>query len=774
MEPAPWRAAELCATLRDAASAADELRAGNGAVSAAVVGRVNFALNALARELPALAGTAIGAPPIRTLASQLQYCKPPLGATIKHVASTVAATRDPQLATARTAVKHLLVDDLSAAAKRLVDEAPDQACDLLRAIRAAADEFTTAPDLDAVFIKNAWSNCLAVLKSAAPLNSVTAAFADELAHALAAHVETHAAQCLCTAGEAAKERALKLCGFFASTALQLVAAHPGIGVREWDALICAGVVVRTASWSTPDLALQTSLEEARRRCDACLYRALEAESVVGSNDGSHQCAALLERLCDIEQYRQCASLADALLRSCGRLAVYCDAVLAREGAWTQQQAAVLTPLAIRYLDWAMIVAHQNTPLLLRFPPPVGGGVRGALTRGLTCAMVAAARVGGESWQLAEQHLVAQSLSAHPVARHIILGAWTQLVARAPPQLARQHVHMLLSMAHAVLEQAAPSPDEADAACRLCHAAGRLLEASWQQGDAGLLTELCGRHYMPSSGTTLSLTALVLLYAGPLPLQYVKLCGANISGHIEGGALQRSLTAQMSEAGSDAFRITQVARAIHAVVHATRDWGVGREQELGKVCCQAALTALSRCGCSRTGSTAMHAWSLQACDACCALLASLCPRVDNNTALCCASAVLEHAQAGCVGARNAVPGLLSATSTTPGMGLPEARIDAQLFAVAFKQCSAWPQCLDAMQHFVQRCRTEADGAKTLALLIPADAVAGGREAVKAMAKQPLMPDWRQNCLTSIEWPAANEGETEALENDAVALNQAAQM
>jgi hypothetical protein len=109
-----------------------------------------------------------------------------------------------------------------------------------------------------------------------------------------------------------------------------------------------------------------------------------------------------------------------------------------------------------------------------------------------------------------------------------------------------------------------------------------------------------------------------------------------------------------------------------------------------------------------------------------------------------------------------------------MGLPEARIDAQLFAVAFKQCSAWPQCLDAMQHFVQRCRTEADGAKTLALLIPADAVAGGREAVKAMAKQPLMPDWRQNCLTSIEWPAANEGETEALENDAVALNQAAQM
>ena len=722
---APWRPAELSRALHDLAAATTHAGAGTADSNQ----RVQEALARVSGELSVVA-VAGGMSPA-ALASQMLYVQPSVGATLTQVASAVL-----RLEPVSGALKALLLGPVLSAAKCLAPS--DTSLALLEAARAAADLVAAGPEesLDTKFLAGAWEGIVACVlsPSADTLPPAFTAYGTQLAHTLAGYVSAHATQAACAGGGAPAARST-LAAFCAGHLLKLVARQPRIGVSAWSSLVKAASDVRLALWSASDAA---ALDAAcLARTDACLYRTLE--STMATTNGV-QCDALLTALCDTTT----AASSHAQYASCARVATFCDAVLAR---LSHHGSPALAALALRHMDWALGVGTaQGMPLLLRLPPPAAG-FRATLRHGLGHALASVAGHGITHWNTAEQFLVSSCVASHPMTRALCLDVWSDLVASAPPELGDQHLRLVLTLAHATGEAAQRGEAHATAAhTRLCHAAVRILEACPDGGQ--LLEDTYARLFMAPQLCT---SALVMLYAGPFPLRHMRraLNSAHAAHH-----LLSTLAPHASTSPEHA------AKAALAVMRAVAP---SPPPASLAAWCDPCLSVLSQCG---QTSPRQHA----ACEACCALLVRLCSHVDSGRATQCAEAVLRHADAGCIGARNALPSLLSATTQEgPGRGVPEA-LTQRVFDAAFA-LHTWPHSLAACAEFVARCRVAPGGAKSLGQLIPPHAALGGRDGVKVVARRPLMPVFRQAAAASVEW-GADAGEAQCLENDAAALNAAA--
>ena len=733
MSAVPWSPAELSRALSDPAAAATH----SGSGTQESLERLREALARVAGELSVLAEAGVRSPD--TLAAQLPGVHPGVGATLTQVASVVLPALDTRLEAVKSELKALLVGPALNAVRCLAPS--DTSLELLRAVRAAADMVAPGPEeslLDTVFLASAWGGIVSCLLSSAgsadALPPSFAAYGTQLAHALAGQVSTRAAQAASAGAGPPAARLSKLSAFYAGHLLKLVAKQPRIGVSAWSALVRAAAGVRLAAWTASDAA---ALDPAcLTRSDACLYRTLES---LAATDGA-QCDALLTALCD-------TTASPSHAASCAHVAAFCDAVLARLG---HHGSPGLAALALRHLDWALGVGTtRGMPLLLRLPPTATATCfRATLRHGLGHALASAAGHGGTHWCTAEQVLVNHCVARHPMTRALCLDVWSDLVASAPPLLAEQHLRLVLTLAHATTEAAQRA--DAHAACvltRLCHAAVRILEACPDGGE--LVEETYARLFMAPQ---LSTAALVMLHSGPFPLH--RLCRVDTAPH----AAHTLLSILASHASTSP---EHAAKAALAVMRATP----ALPPAAWAAWCEPCLAVLSQCAC--TGASPHRD---AACNACCALLVRLCARVDSGRAQQCAEAVLRHAGAGCMGARNALPFLLSATAAeVPGHGVPEA-LTPRVFDDAFS-LQAWPHCIAACAEFVARCRVAPGGAKTLGQLIPAHAALGGRDGVKAVARRPLMPDFRQVAAACVDW-GADAAEAQCLENDAAALNDAA--
>ena len=723
---APWRPAELSRALRDLAAAATQAGAGT-----ADTPRLQEALARVSGELAVVAAAGGDSP--AALASQLPDVQPGVGATLTQVASAVL-----RLEAVSGPLKALLLGPLLSAAKCLAPS--DTSLELLQAVRAAADLVASGPaeSLDTKFLASAWEGIVACVLSpssgsADTLPPAFAAYGTQLAHALAAHVSAHATQAAC-AGSGSPAARSKLAAFFAGHLLKLVAKQPRIGASAWSSLVKAASDVRLAVWSASDAAVLDAA--CLVRADACLYRTLE--STMATTDGT-QCDALLTALCDTT-----AAASSHQYASCARVATFCDAVLAR---LSQHRSPALAGLALRHMDWALGVGTaQGMPLLLRLPPPAAG-FRATLRHGLGHALAVAAGHGSTHWNTAEQFLASSCVASHPLARSLCLDVWSDLVASAPPELGDQHLRLVLTLAHATGEAAQKGDAYAAAVLpQLCHAAVRILGACPDGGQ--LLEDTYARLFMAPQLCT---SALVMLHAGPFPLR--RLRGAATASH----AAHTLLSALAPYASTSPEHAAKAALAVmRAVTPAPPPASLA-------AWCDPCLAVLSQCG---QTSPRQHA----ACDACCALLVRLCGRVESSRATQFAEAVMRHAEAGCIGARNALPFLLSATTQeVPGRGVPEA-LTQRVFDAAFA-LQAWPHTLATCEEFVARCRVAPGGVKSLGQLIPPHAALGGLAGVKAVARRPLMTDFRQAAAACVEW-GADAGEAHCLENDAAALNAAA--
>jgi hypothetical protein len=715
---APWRPAELSRALRDLAAAATHAGAG----SADRVHRLQEALTRVSVELSAVAGADSPA----SLA-ELPYVQPGVGATLQQVTSALL-----RLEAVSGALKALLLGPVLCAAKCLAPS--DTSLELLKAIRAAADLVAAGGEesLDTKFLAGAWEGIVTCVLcpssgSADTLPPSFSAYGTQLAHALAAHVAAHASQAACAvAGAPARS---KLAAFYAGHLLKLVAKQPRIGVCAWSSLVKAASDVRLAVWVTSDVA---GLDAAcLARTDACLYRTLESMATTDSA----QCDSLLTALCDTA----------AASSHAARVATFCDAVLAR---LSHHGSPALAALALRHMDWALGVGTtQGMPLLLRLPPPPTANLRAALRHGLGHALASAASHGSTHWHTAEQFLISSCVASHPMKRALCLDAWCDLVASAPPELGEQHLRLVLTLAHATAEAAQRGEAHPVAVhTRLCHAAVRILEACPDGGQR--LEETYARLFMAPQLCT---SALVMLHA-PFPLRRLR------RGDTASHAAHSLLSVLAPHASSSPEHAAKAALAVmRTAMPAPSPASLAPWFD-------PCLAVLSQCG---QTSPRQHA----ACDACCTLLVRLCAHVDSSRAMQCAEAVLRHAEAGCIGARNALPSLLAATTQeVPGRGVPEA-LTQRVFDSAFA-LQAWPHCLDACAEFVARCRVAPGGAKSLGQFIPPHAALGGREGVKAIARRPLMPDFRQAAAAGVEW-GADTVEAQCLENDAAALNQGSQ-